>query len=79
MSAHRLSAHYAHNAATLRRMADKAERTGQPVGGYFADELKQGASAYDAMSKAPADIAESMQRSGYARAMQRLAELRARG
>lgn len=72
-----LQAHYAKNAATLRRMADKAERTGQPVGGYFTDELKRVASAYDAMSKAPAAVAESMQKAGYARAMQRLAEIRA--
>lgn len=73
---HPLANHYAKNAETLKRMAEKAAATGRPVSGWFAGELQQAASAYDAMSKASADIAESMQRAGYARAMQRLAELR---
>lgn len=48
----RLEQQYAANAATLRTMQGKAERTGKTVGGLTADQLRASADRFTALSVA---------------------------
>lgn len=71
-----MRAGYASNAAGLRSLLTRAERTGKPANGYTADDLRAKIALFERLSvAADADVIAHVDRSS-ARMRDRLAELR---